>query len=200
MSTRLWLTILLSLAAHALVVLFSARGFIPEPGKLSATLNQPVVSELKETNRGIKTNSKRDFYQNESMNASPPAPPTETAGPEFEPLPNFLSSDFIDPDQVDELASAEDVPELPTPPDQPSLTGHILMKIFVNELGEAVFIEVEASNLPDTYAQLLVERSYLARFRPAQLSGHPVKSWRRVEIRIDEENSESEPNLTKPVL
>ena len=196
MSRRLWLAILLSLVSHSLMLFFSARGFVPESGTLSATLRQPAVGRLKEATSGIKTNPRQGFQRNESKDI----PQTEATEPEAALLPEFISDDFIAPDHVDELASAEGVPEFPAPPDQPGLTGHIVMKIFVNELGVAVFIEVETSTLPDTYAQVLVERSYLARFRPAQLSGHPIKSWRRVEILIGEENSESEPNLTKPVL
>jgi hypothetical protein len=196
MYRRLWLAILLSLAAHALLVLLSAHGSIQEPGRLSGTLNQPVVGDLKETTQLAKANPQPNVSRNESKNIRP-AEPSE---PQSEPLPDFVDRDFVGPDQVDELASAEDVPEFPIPTDQPGVIGQILMKIFVNESGEAVFIEVEASTLPDIYAQMLVERSYLARFRPAQLSGRPIKSWRRVEIRIGDENSESEPNLPKPVL
>jgi hypothetical protein len=196
MSRRLWLAILSSLTAHALIVFLSAHGSTPKLGRLSGTLNQPVVGELKETTRTIKTNPRHDFNRNESKNSRQ----AEATEPESEPLPYFLDHDFVGPDQVDELASAEDVPEFPIPPDEPGFIGQILMKIFVNESGEAVFIVVETTTLPDSYTQLLVERSYLARFRPAKLSGHPIKSWRRVEIRIGEENSKSEPNLTTPVL
>jgi hypothetical protein len=195
MSRHLWLAILLSLTVHALFVLFSARGFVPESRKLYATLREPTVSARKKTSLGDKANLQRSYHRNKPSEILP----TEAIAPDADVVSEFPRNDFLDPAQVDEQAKAEDVPEFPAPPEQTGLAGHLLMKIFVNELGEPVLIDVEENTLPQDYSQLLVQRSYQAKFRPAQISGQPIKSWRHVEIRIAEENAPTEPNLTKSV-
>jgi len=96
---------------------------------------------------------------------------------------------YTSPEQVDELASALEVPALPTPTTSVQEAGTAILVIYVGTDGTPDFVEVEQSSFPEDYTNLLAQHFKMARFKPAILSGVPVSSWTRIEVDLEETNS-----------
>jgi len=112
--------------------------------------------------------------------AAPPSDLPEDAGP------YTRNGTYVSPDQVDEMATATDVPELPLPTSPVANPGTAVLIIYVGADGTPEFVEVEQSTLPEDYTDLLALHFQMARFNPAMLFGSPVSSWRRIEIGLEE--------------
>lgn len=85
------------------------------------------------------------------------------------------------------MAVAIDVPELPLPESEDSLSGRLQIKVLISELGKPDHIEVLESTFPEHYAISLLNAFYQASYSPARLTGKPIKSWRSIEIMFSDE-------------
>lgn len=105
---------------------------------------------------------------------------------------------YFDPADVDEIAFALTVPELPLPTTEESITGLVQIKIFVDSNGIPEEIEIVQSTLPEDYVTSLTNTFSKARFQPAKRGGAAVSSWRVIEITYgDGEQAPSEENVPK---
>lgn len=85
------------------------------------------------------------------------------------------------------LATILEPPSLPLPIDPTLTAGHAILRIFVGTEGTPEFAEIEESTLPDDYTQAIVQLFEQAKYLPATISGIPTKSWRLIEVRLDQE-------------
>lgn len=93
---------------------------------------------------------------------------------------------YINPDQVDELATVLEIPALPIPTASVPDSETAIFIIYVGVDGTPDLVEIEQSTLPEDYTDLLAQHFKLARFKPAILFGSPVSSWRRIEVGLEE--------------
>lgn len=64
--------------------------------------------------------------------------------------------------------------------------GTIILKLWINELGEVISVEVEKSEVPELVATTAVEAFKRLRFVPGELSGRRVGSVMKIEITYDD--------------
>lgn len=106
---------------------------------------------------------------------------------------------YIPPDEVDDMAVAIDVPELPLPDNEYALFGRLQIKVLINESGKADHIEVLESTFPEHYVASLLNAFYQANYSPARLTGKPIKSWRNIEIILSvDEAKNAQPTQVQP--
>ena len=180
MSKRLTICVFISLAAHLWAAyLLEERVVRTEPAK------KPSLTYRIITHQTAATAPK----PNHQPVAKTEAPRTEVATPSDLPEnvgPYPRNTAYVSPDQVDEMATATDVPELPLPTSPIANPGTAVLIIYVGADGTPEFVEVEQSTLPEDYTNLLALHFQMARFKPAMLFGSPVSSWRRIEVGLEE--------------
>jgi hypothetical protein len=178
MSPRLWFCIALSLAFHAAVILFAEDRNSPPRLMSRVTLTYHVAGDTKPRNAAKPAAQLARAGQ--KAPAEPASPPTpDEVQPAVEP------SRYASPDEVDSLATILEPPSLPLPTDLTLATGHAMLRIFVGPEGTPDFVDVEESTFPDDYNQAIALQFEQARFAPATISGIPIRSWRRIEVRLD---------------
>ena len=123
------------------------------------------------------------------------APSPLTSGPisaladdVLEPIPSVPDPPhgaYADPDDTDQPASVATVGELPVPGPEIE-NGGVILVVYVNELGKPEFIEIEGNTLPVDFLSEVVATFRNAEFSPALIGGKPTRSWRRIEILVNE--------------
>jgi hypothetical protein len=180
MSKRLTICVVISLAAHLWVAyLLEERFAHTEPTKTLGLTYRIITRQTAATAPN----------PNDRPLAGTEAPRTEVANPSdlSEDVGPYPGNDaYVSPDQVDELATATNVPELPLPTTPVANQGTAVLIIYVGADGMPEFVEVEQSTLPEDYTGLLALHFQMARFKPAMLFGSPVSSWRRIEVGLEE--------------
>ena len=180
MSKRLTICVFISLAAHLSVAyLLEERFAHTEPAKKPGLAYRIIT-------RQTATTAPKPNHQ---PVAGTEAPRVEVANPSDLPedVGPYPGNDaYVSPDQVDEMATATDVPELPLPTTPVANQGTAVLIIYVGSDGTPEFVEVEQSTLPEDYTSLLALHFQMARFKPAMLLGSPVSSWRRIEVGLEE--------------
>ena len=180
MSKRLTICVFISLAAHIWVASLLGERFAHTAPAKAPRLTYRII-----THQTAATAPK----PNHRSVARTEAPRTEVANPSDLPEagePSTKNGTYVSPDQVDELATATDVPELPLPTTPVANPGTAVLTVYVGTDGTPVFVEIEQSTLPEDYTSLLALHFQMARFKPAMLLGRPVSSWRRIEIGMEE--------------
>lgn len=98
---------------------------------------------------------------------------------------------YAAPNDVDEMAFALEIPELPLPADDRISSGMLRIRILINQNGKPDGIEVLETSFPDEYVASLVEAFRKGAFRPAILDGKPVNSWRIIDATFGEMEAEN---------
>lgn len=118
--------------------------------------------------------------------ATPPAQPAEPEVP-LQPAEDL----YVDPNNVDRIGFAIEIPELPLPADENISSGLLRLKILIGKNGRAEGVEVLETTLPEDYVASLVSAFSQGLFQPAILDGKPVKSWRVIDVNYGEMEIES---------
>lgn len=97
-------------------------------------------------------------------------------------LPQAVEEFYVDPKDVDQMAFATEVPELPLPADENVFDGLLRVKILIGKNGKPDGIKVLETTFPEDYVSTLVGVFSQGVFQPAMLNGKPVKSWRIIDV------------------
>lgn len=97
-------------------------------------------------------------------------------------LPQAVEELYVDPKDVDQMAFATEMPELPLPADENVFDGSLRVKILIGKNGRPDGIEVLETTFPEDYVSALVSVFSQGVFQPAMLNGKPVKSWRVIDV------------------
>lgn len=94
---------------------------------------------------------------------------------------------FYPTDQLTARPQLVETTELDTPEIKPIVaSGKIVMKLWINNLGEVVEAEIEKSDLPETFGRSAVSVFRRMRFTPGQRLGKAVGTVMRIEISYDD--------------
>jgi outer membrane biosynthesis protein TonB len=63
-----------------------------------------------------------------------------------------------------------------------SVTGKVVLKLWISALGKVDSVEVESSNLPDTVSELTAAAFGKVRFLPGEIDGRRVRALMRIEV------------------
>lgn len=186
-TARLMLCVASSLLFHWLfVLLFQATG---EPSHYRISADSRINIFLNQRGQGINKPRVLDSQSVRSAqvrSASKEAATSSNELPVFEPASDL----YADPKDVDQVAFALDVPVLPLPTDERISSGMLRAKVLIDQNGKPDGIEVLETTFPEDYVSSLVRTFSQGVFRPAMLSGKPVKSWRLIDISFGDMEAE----------
>ena len=126
----------------------------------------------------------------------PSAPATAPALPALEVEPRPMSerahgSDVL-PVPAPAYYTADKLTKRPRPVVQPKLdvpreiaravTGRVIVKLWINELGSVDSVEVESSNLPTTISGMVAEAFQKVPFEPGEIDGRRVGTLMSIEV------------------
>lgn len=66
-------------------------------------------------------------------------------------------------------------------------SGRVVLKLWINDLGEVTDIEVEKTELPNVISDLAIQTFRATHFVPGEINGQPVDSLMRIEINYDDD-------------
>jgi len=108
----------------------------------------------------------------------PPGPPRPRA-PELLPLP---APTYYTVDQLTKPPQPLSQPDLTPPQIARSISGNVVLKLWISELGEVVSAEVEKSDLPPKISRTAAQAFAKVRFAPGEIDGRRVGSVMRLEV------------------
>ena len=86
-------------------------------------------------------------------------------------------------DQLTKRAQPESVPKLDAPELGPVFaSGTVILKLWINELGHVVSVDVEKTDLPQAYSKTAVAAFRNLRFAPGEIDGRHVGVMMRIEV------------------
>ena len=100
------------------------------------------------------------------------------------PAPTFFTTDQLT--KRPELLS--DPPKLEVSESMPAFTsGKVVLKVWINERGAVISVELEDSDVPDAVAAAATAAFEKLRFEPGEINGRPVATLMRIEVSYDED-------------
>lgn len=181
---RLKLTLLGSALFHAVVA-----GFLSIYATEETIKNEPITPVLSVVlPSGSASNGEAPFFPQGQRLREPQQAFTRNYSRQTDVISRSGRAEQIDtslyapPENIDDVASVIEAPELPLPPDREIASGLLRIRVFVNEEGNVDQIELTESNLQENYSSRLIQAFKESKFSPGILHGKPIKSWRMIEI------------------
>jgi hypothetical protein len=107
-----------------------------------------------------------------------------TAGIGLLPIP---APAYYTTDQLTKHPQPTAEAELDTPEIRPILaSGTIILKLWISELGDAVAVDVEKTDLPEIFSKTAVAAFKNLRFVPGEINGRRVGAVMRIEVTYDD--------------
>lgn len=157
---------------------------LPPARVLDATLvlqkpSELTVAEVTDTGGNV-TDSPAEPRAKEE-----PRPPLERAvGIGLLPIP---APTYYSTDQLTKRPQPMSAAELDTPEIRPILaSGTIILKLWINELGDVIAADVEKTDLPEIFSAAAVAAFKRLRFIPGEINGRRVGTVMRIEITYDD--------------
>lgn len=98
------------------------------------------------------------------------------------PAPTYYTTD-----QLTKRPQPVGAVELDGPEIRPILaSGTIILKLWINELGDVISVDVEKTDLPDIFTRTAVAAFEQLHFVPGELNGQRVGTMMRIEISYDD--------------
>lgn len=98
------------------------------------------------------------------------------------PAPTYYTTD-----QLTKRPQPTAEAELDTPEIWPILaSGTIVLKLWISELGDVIAVDVEKTDLPETFSSTAVAAFRRLRFTPGEIDGRPVGTMMRIEVTYDD--------------
>ena len=100
------------------------------------------------------------------------------------PAPTFFTTDQL----TKRPALLSDPPKLEVTEAMPAFTsGKVVLKVWINEQGAVISVEIEDSDVPDAVAAAATAAFEKLRFEPGEINGRPVATIMRIEVSYDED-------------
>jgi TonB family protein len=130
----------------------------------------------------------------EGMTGEEPQPASErTEGAGVLPLP---APTYYTVDQLTIRPRATAAPDLNAPEIAAiAASGTVVLKLWINELGDVVSVDVEQTDLPEIFSRTAAAAFKRLRFTPGERDGLPVGTLLRIEVRFDQ--GRTPPKLSK---
>jgi hypothetical protein len=106
--------------------------------------------------------------------------PDRSRGSDFLPIP---APTYYTTDQLTKPPHPSAAPELDVPKRiARSVTGKVVLKLWIDELGDVNPVEVESSNLPAAVSEMAAAAFAKLRFIPGEIDGRRVRTLMRIEV------------------
>ena len=110
--------------------------------------------------------------------------PVRTEGIGLLPIP---APTYYTTDQLTRRTRPISAPRLDAPELGPVYaTGTVILKLWISELGDVISVDVEKTDLPETYARTAAEAFRKVRFVPGEINGRRVGTMVRIEVTYDD--------------
>jgi len=176
---RLYAALAISCLLHAGLV------FAPYFGKSSAP-SQPAVRAAQKSGparvldvRLGQPSAPAAAPARPALEAGPRAAPDRAHGSDVLPLP---APTYYTTDQLTKRPRAISEPSVDAPPIARSISGTVILKLWINELGDVTLAEVEKSDLPPKVSRTAAAAFGKVRFEPGEIDGRRVPVLMRVEV------------------
>jgi len=108
---------------------------------------------------------------------------------------------FYPADQLTQGPQPIAVTELETPETKPIVaSGTMVMKLWINDLGEVVDVEVEKTDLPETLVKSAIAVFKRMHFSPGERQGKHVGSVMKIEVTYDDSRKPPEPHQPQETI
>lgn len=98
------------------------------------------------------------------------------------PAPTYYTTDQLTKRPQPTAEAELDAPEI-----RPILaSGTIILKLWINELGDVISVDVEKTDLPEIFSRTAVAAFRNLRFVPGEINGQPVGTMMRIEVTYDD--------------
>jgi TonB family protein len=98
------------------------------------------------------------------------------------PAPTYYTTD-----QLTKRVQPISAPELDGPELGPIFaSGTVILKLWINELGDVVSVDVEKTDLPEAYSRTAAAAFKNLHFVPGEVNGRPVATMIRIEVSYDD--------------
>ncbi|MBE0626660.1 MAG: energy transducer TonB [Burkholderiales bacterium] len=135
---------------------------------------------------GLSTDGKGGAAPARAIGAEQRPGPLRAEGIGQHPLP--ATTRYYTADQLSKRPRPVDPPELDAPELRPIMAaGTVVLKLWINELGYVVSIEVEKTDLPEIFSRAAVAAFKKLRFTPGELDGRRVASLMRIEVSYEDD-------------
>ena len=127
--------------------------------------------------------SPADLPARPMVNAEPRPVPDPTMGIDVLPIsaPTYYTTD-----QLTKRPQAISDPKLDVPEIEPIFaSGKVILKLWINELGTVISVDLEESDLPEAVSATAVAAFGKLRFVPGEINGRPVGAMMRIEVTYD---------------
>jgi hypothetical protein len=109
---------------------------------------------------------------------------TRTEGIGLLPIP---APTYYTTDQLTKRPRPTAEADLDTPEIRPIFaSGTIILKLWINELGDVIAVDVEKTDLPEIFSRTAAAAFRNLRFVPGEINGRPVGSMMRIEVTYDD--------------
>ena len=108
--------------------------------------------------------------------------PTEGIGLLPIPAPTYYTTDQLTKRPQPTAEAELDAPEIWSV----DASGTIILKLWINELGDVISVDVEKTDLPEIFSQTAVAAFRHLHFVPGELNGQRVGTMMRIEITYDD--------------
>ena len=197
--TRLTTALMVSCLLHAALVFMPYLGAkIPvsrpalqggqKPG-LARFLNATLVLEsgpaasVAEDSAGGASAADSSAARRVNEEPSPALEPARGVGLLPIPAPAYYTAD-----QLTKRPQPTFVPKLVLPPEMEPMfdSGKVILKLWINELGNVISVDVEESNLPEAVSGQAVEAFGKLRFVPGEINGRRVGTIMSIEVTYED--------------
>lgn len=133
------------------------------------------------TNPGVSAKGER-AVESPAEQARPAPDPTQGIGVLPIPAPAYYSTDQLSKRPQPTAPAELDVPEI-----RPIIAaGTVILKLWINELGYVVSVDVEKSDLPEIFSETAVAAFRSLRFTPGELNGRRVGAVMRIQVTYED--------------
>lgn len=155
------------------------------PRTFTTTLISPTKASIATGNLSKLGKSDPDSPLPEhSPTAQPPPSQLRTEGANLLPMP---ASPYYTTDQLTKRPQPTGAADLDTPETSHIIaSGKMILKLWINELGEVVNVEVEKTELPEVFSRSAIEAFKRLRFTAGERRGLRVGSVMRIEVSYDD--------------
>jgi TonB family protein len=109
----------------------------------------------------------------------------QTKGVDIVPIPAPI---YYTADQLTKRPQPISAPRLDTPEIGLIFTsGSVILKLWINELGDVISVDIEESDVPEAIAASAVAAFKTLRFAPGEINGRPVGALMRIEVTYNED-------------
>jgi TonB family protein len=182
---RFYAALMVSCLLHAAIVFMPYLGAGAKASRLAVRgAQKPGTARILSVRLVAENNAAAESPANPVSSEEPNPAPERSVGIDLLPIP---APAFYSTDQLTKRPQPTSDPNLHAPESDHFLgSGKVILKVWINELGSVISVEVEKSDVPEAVAAAAAAAFGKLRFIPGEINGRRVGAMMRIEVTYDE--------------